>query len=82
MYSNVHCIGPWHRLLDLQEKIIQWFVPTDLLKLLKLNHIRGLKYGSVAQKNLTIAHVELSHFASITASMNAEQQFAFMVRLF
>lgn len=58
---------------------MQYFVPLDLLKILKINNVRSLKYGQVAQKNLTLVHAEVEHFATITANMNPEEQFKFLV---
>ncbi|KAG2392627.1 hypothetical protein C9374_011352 [Naegleria lovaniensis] len=68
-------VGPWQRILALQEDTVYKFVPKEFLSILNKDKITDLKYGDFFEMELDIMFVDIRNYTGISENLQTKKIF-------
>ncbi|KAF0975078.1 hypothetical protein FDP41_005831 [Naegleria fowleri] len=68
-------VGPWQRILALQEDTVYKFVPKEFLSILNKDKITDLKYGDYFEMELDVMFVDIRNYTGISENLQTKKIF-------
>jgi class 3 adenylate cyclase len=75
-------IGPWRRLLAMQQQTLQLFVPRQFLLLMNHRNLSEVKLGDYSERNMEVMFADIRGFTLMSEKMKPLENLAFLNNYF